>query len=115
MSDVQLPEITAEEKQWAMFAHIGACVGFWAPLIIFFVKGDSAYVKYHAMQAIVVSLIVGFAAVPIAIFTFGLCSPIIFVAWVFQIMKGMAANKGTWDGYPAIGGIGRPPEAPAIG
>jgi uncharacterized membrane protein len=115
MSDVQLPEITADEKQWAMFAHIGSCMGFWVPLIIMLMKGDSAYVKYHATQAIVISLIVGVAAVPIALLTFGLCTPIIFVAWIFQIMQGMKANKGTWDGYPALASIGRPPEAPALG
>lgn len=115
MSDVQLPEISADEKQWAMFAHIGACIGFWAPLIILLMKGDSPYVKYHATQAIIISLAVGFAAVPVVLFTFGICSPILMVAWVIQIMQGMKANKGSWDGYPAIGGIGRPPEAPAIG
>lgn len=111
MSDDQLPNVSADEKQMAMIAHIGSVFGFLIPAAIFFLKGESPYVKYHAMQAIIMSLISGVAAVFFVGLTFGLCFPIMFVFWGFQVWKGIQANKGTWEGYPAITGVGRPPEA----
>ncbi len=113
MSDVQLPEIAQEHKQMAMYAHIGSAFTMGGVgVLIYLIKGkESPYIAYHAVQ----SIIFGFAAYFIYMFlsaiTFGICSILIFAIWGLGIWKGLAVGKGTWEGYPGIGGIMRPPEA----
>lgn len=113
MSDVQLPEIAAEHKQMAMYAHIGA--GFTmggVPILIYLLKGnDSPYIKYHAAQGALLGIGGWFAVMILSTITLGMCSPLIFVIWGLGIWKGLAVGKGTWEGYPAVGGVMRPPEA----
>jgi uncharacterized membrane protein len=109
MSD--LPEPTTEEKTMAMLCHLsGFAIPIWGPLILMLVKADSAFIKYHAIQALVfqaVSSVIVFMIVFVGLMvTFGLCFPIVFVA--FLLMLGLRANEGRWDGYPLIESLGRP-------
>jgi len=46
-------ETTSDERTMATLAHVLQLVGGWiAPLIIFFVKRDSRFVSFHALQAL---------------------------------------------------------------
>ncbi|NWG07795.1 MAG: DUF4870 domain-containing protein [Chloroflexi bacterium] len=61
----QIPLSQNEERQWAMFAHLGVLVnlvsgilGPVVPLIIYMVYKDrSRYVAYHSLQALIFQLI----------------------------------------------------------
>src|SRR3954453_24151060 len=49
-----LPEPSAEERSTAMLPHILQVFGsFFAPLVIFLVKRDSRYVRFHSLQALI--------------------------------------------------------------
>lgn len=107
-------EVTTDEKQLAMLAHLcsvfGSIIG---PAIIYLIKKDeSEYIAYHALQALifqVLSLVVVFLViVPIIVISFGLCSPIGFVVPLTGVYFGIKANEGNWNGYPLIGDIGKP-------
>ena len=49
-----LEEPTADERTLALLAHLlMAFTGFIGPLVIFCVKQDSRFVKFHSLQALV--------------------------------------------------------------
>ena len=63
---------TSDERTMAMLAHVLQLVGGWiAPLIIFLVKQDSRFVRFHALQVLllqgvyilcwIVAIVIGFA------------------------------------------------------
>ena len=81
---VPFHEITSDEKTMATLAHVLQLVGGWiAPLIIFFVKRDSKFVAFHAMQALLWQLI-------LMVFWFG--AMIVWVATIFSFAFSHAAN-----------------------
>ena len=66
-------EPTKDECTMAMLAHLlQVFSGFIGPLIIFFVKQDSKFVKYHALQSLIwqaAYMILGIGAMAIFFFT----------------------------------------------
>lgn len=115
----------AEERQWAMFAHLSALVGgiltsgwagsigcFIGPLIIWLVKKDTMrFVDDQAKEALNFNITVGivfFALFLLAVLTFGIglviAIPlwiIIGIAWlVFTIIAAIKANEGVAYRYP---------------
>jgi uncharacterized Tic20 family protein len=115
----------AEERQWAMFAHLSALVGgiltsgwagsigcFIGPLIIWLLKKDAMpFVDDQAKEALnfkITVVIAFFALFLLALFTFGIglvvAVPlwiIIGVAWlVFTIIAAIKANEGVAYRYP---------------
>lgn len=120
-----------DERTMATLAHVLQMVGgFIAPLIIFFLKRQSRFVSFHALQAIFLQLVYmvlwfGFMIVWLA-FIFGTVftapksepPPLFFVffplIWLFgmgmwvlmlvtAIVYGIKAGKGEWAAYPVIG------------
>lgn len=116
---------TAEEKQWALFAHLSALVGgivtsgwagsigcFVGPLIIWLVKKDTMpFVDDQAKEALnfnITVAIVFLALFLLAVLTLGIglivAIPlwiIIGIAWlVFTIIAAIKANKGEAYRYP---------------
>ncbi len=115
----------AEERQWAMFAHLSALVGgiltsgwagsigcFIGPLIIWLVKKDTMpFVDDQAKEALNFNITVGiafFALFLLALLTFGIGLVIsiplwiiIGIAWlVFTIIAAIKANEGVAYRYP---------------
>ena len=115
----------AEERQWAMFAHLSALLGgiltsgwagsigcFIGPLIIWLVKKDTMpFVDDQAKEALNFNITVGivfFALFLLALLTFGIglviAVPlwiIIGIAWlVFTIIAAIKANEGVAYRYP---------------
>lgn len=126
------PVPTQDERTMATLAHVLQMVGwFIAPLIIYFIKRESRFVSFHALQAIFLQLVymvvwVGFMAVWFAAIAgtmatapksgqppllFFVLVPLLWVVamgiWVFllvtAIVYGIKAGKGEWAAYPVIG------------
>ena len=116
---------SAEEKQWAMFAHLSALVGgiltsgwagsigcFIGPLVIWLVKKDTLpFVNDQGKEALNFNITVGIvflALLILSIVTFGIglivAVPlwiIIGIAWlVFTIIAAVKANNGERYRYP---------------
>jgi uncharacterized Tic20 family protein len=96
---------TNDERQMAMFAHIGGIFGFIIPLIIWIMKKDeSRFVDDQGKEAVnfhltmmIGHLIGGFTIC----FTFGLINLAVWIlALVYGIIGGLAANKGEVYRYP---------------
>ena len=50
---ISVPAPTQDEKTMAMLAHILQIFTWWiGPLVIFLVKQDSKFVRFHALQAL---------------------------------------------------------------
>jgi uncharacterized protein len=126
-----------DERTMATLAHVlqlvGGCI---APLVIFLVKRDSRFVKFHALQALLLQLVqllvmgvvmVGWFALifstvvlhpgskgapPPAIF---LVFPLFWVGFmglwglvlVVAIVYGIKAGQGEWVAYPVLGNLAR--------
>jgi uncharacterized Tic20 family protein len=123
---------TPDERKLAMLAHVLQLFGgFIAPLIIFLVKRDSRFVKFHALQALiwqctvfVVGMCLGIAVFILAftlpaqtqpsngppegfLLLFGSIWFFVAGSWlmnlIFAIYFGIKANEGAWSQYPLIG------------
>jgi uncharacterized Tic20 family protein len=92
-----------DEKQMAMFCHLGTLVGgFIIPLIIWMIKKEeSRFVDRHGKEALNFNISLFIYYMVGGILTCGL---IIFVlgplALYWCIMAGMAANRGEYYEYP---------------
>ncbi len=141
MSDVapsSAYEVTQDDRTMAMCAHVLQVVCTWiAPLVIFLLKRDSIFVKFHALQALFLQIclfavwIVGMAAFmitmlmtvpashgstqnapPLAVM---IAFPIFWLlaigGWVLvlslAVVYGIKAGRGEWASYPVIGGLAR--------
>jgi uncharacterized protein len=102
-----------DEKLWAMLAHLSplACLALIGPVVAMLVKPDSAFVKYHATQAIVFQVAMALVVLVISWVTCGLGSPIAVVPFAGSIYLGIQAYGGSWQGYPLFSAIGKPPPA----
>lgn len=116
--------IPAEERQWAMFAHLSALLGglltsavggwgfFLGPLVIWLMKKDTMpFVADQAKEALnfnITLAIVGLVLLLLTLVTFGfgalLTVPIgilVGIAWlVFTIIAAVKANEGERYRYP---------------
>lgn len=104
-SDVPILSSTADERQMAMFAHLGGIFGFIIPLIIWIMKKDeSRFVDDQGKEAVNfhLTMMIGHFVGGLTIcFTFGALNLVVWVlALVYGIMAGMAANKGEVYRYP---------------
>jgi uncharacterized protein len=90
-----------KERMWGMLAHISPIiVGFLGPLIIMLMPDSlvgrpSPFLKHHAKQ----SLIWTIALIVVAILTCGIGG---LVMMIWQVLAGLAANKGEWYVYPGL-------------
>jgi uncharacterized membrane protein len=76
-------------------------------LVFFVIEKDSQFVKFHSMQAFVLTLLVwvlSFAGGLLSVILVGfLFFPIAFVVWVFMIIQTIKAFGGDWYKVPVIG------------
>ena len=115
---------SAEEKQWALFAHLSAILGgiltghmfgwgcFVGPLIIWLVKKDTMpFVNDQGKEALnfnITLAIVGFALLVLSIITFGIglliaipAGIVIGIAWlVLVVIAAIKASEGVAYRYP---------------
>ena len=123
--DEPLSTLSAEEKQWGMFAHLSIVVAtavggmiFLGPLIIWLIKKDqSEFIKDQGREALNFSLnillamfVVGVAGIPFTLLTGGLgvflVGPLLAglgaLAIIMPIIGGVKANAGEAYHYPFI-------------
>jgi uncharacterized membrane protein len=136
IADAENP--SQDERTMATLAHVLQLVGWWiVPLVIFLVKRESRFVRFHALQALMLQLvymamfavcIVGWFALifstivqhpapkggapPPAIF---LVFPLFWLGFmgmyvlltVTAIVFGIRAGRGEWAAYPLLGAWAR--------
>ena len=104
---------SAEERQWAMFAHLSALVGviiplgsIIGPLVIWLIKKDTMpFVNDQGKEALNFNITVGIAAVVSWILCFILIGFLLLAVLaigglVFVIIATIKANEGTTYRYP---------------
>ena len=105
--------ISADERQWAMFAHLSALIGFIlpfgniiGPLVIWLIKRETMpFVDQQGMEALNFQITVTIAMVVSAILIivvigFVLMFIIGLAALILTIMAGIKANEGVAYRYP---------------
>jgi uncharacterized protein len=129
-----LPTPSQDERTMAFLAHLlQAFTGFIGPLIIFCVKQDSRFVKFHALQSLVWQLCYMALIFLVSIgFIFSIFSSVAHIppgshqgpppgffiffpvfwllimgGWIVNVilgvLYGIKANRGEWAAYPIIG------------
>lgn len=108
-------EPTADERQWALLAHLSGLIAsflgglsFLGPLVVWLIKKDqSAFVADQAKEALNFQIAVSIAMVVSVAIAFATCGvgmalpPIVWVgSLVFAIIAAMEANKGVVYRYP---------------
>jgi uncharacterized Tic20 family protein len=96
--------LTNEEKQMALFAHLGSLVGgIIVPLIIWLIKKDtSRFVDDQGKEALNFQITLLISSLVIGLITCGIGIPVVLViAIVYSIIGGMAASRGEWYRYPS--------------
>ena len=114
-------EFTAEEKNWAILAHVTNVAGVllsagflaWlGPLVILLTKGsESRLVAQHARETLnwcLSALVAKVVFITLAIVTFGLgvllLLPVLFLLWAISlyggVMGGIKADRGEFYTYP---------------
>jgi hypothetical protein len=104
---------SAEERQWAMFAHLSALAGLVipfgsiiGPLVIWLIKKDTMpFVNDQGKEALNFNITVAIAAIVCWILFFVLIGmlllPVLVILWlVFVIIATIKANEGTTYRYP---------------
>ncbi len=104
---------SAEERQWAMFAHLSALFGLViplgsiiGPLVIWLIKKDTMpFVNDQGKEALNFNITVAIAAIVCWILVFILIGflllPAVLIAWlVFVIIATIKSNEGTTYRYP---------------
>jgi uncharacterized membrane protein len=108
---------TEDEKTWGMLANLLGLFFIIGPVIAWFVKGDSKFVKFHALQMILVNLVcfaVGImlgvcftvlAAVPLVGWAVvSIVSPLFSLAMlILLVWLAIKAKGGSLYKLPAIG------------
>ena len=105
--------IPAEERQWAMFAHLSALIGFIipfgnliGPLVIWLMKKETMpFVDQQAKEALNFQITVTIAMVVsmimiIVVIGFALMFLVGLAALILTIMAGIKANEGVAYRYP---------------
>jgi uncharacterized membrane protein len=131
-------EVTQDDRTMGSLAHFLQIVCSWiAPLAILLLKRDSLFVKFHALQALLLQIcmlavcIVGVGAFmatmllsvpasgsstqnapPLAMMVgFGVLWLVMMGGWalvlIVAVIYGIKAGRGEWAGYPVIGRLAR--------
>ncbi len=111
--------VSADDRQWGMFAHLSALLGlflggitFVGPLIIWLIKKDqSRFVDYHGKESLNFQLNIFLYSLILVAISFATCGigmivtiPLLGVLYVYgivmPIIAGLAANNGDMYQYP---------------
>ncbi len=99
MSEQMNPEITSDDKLWALLAYIIS------PLISIIImlmeeKKNRPFLKFHAMQALVLGVIDLILYVVLSFTIVGLCIPVLL--WFAMIYWGVKAYQGEYVEVPVV-------------
>lgn len=93
------PEITSDDKLWAMLAYVFSPI---VPIILMFIedKKNRPYIKEHNAQALVVGVINAIISVPLAATLVLSCVPLL--VWIIMIYWGIQAYQGNSVEIPVV-------------
>ncbi|XVQ13252.1 DUF4870 domain-containing protein [Spirillospora sp. CA-255316] len=113
-------QVSSEDTTWGMMSYLGTIfVSFIAPLVIYFVKRrESAFVRFHAAQALnyMLTILIHLVAVLVVIVPpailldapalLALLIPVYLIdglgQWVFLILGAVKAGKGEYYRFPTF-------------
>ncbi len=106
---------TSDDKTFATLAHLSIFIShFVGPLVVWFIfKDKSAYIRYHAMQALLFqffTLIVASAISALTAITCGVGAVLYLVLipmFFIPVWGAWRAYEGDWNGFPMLSGFGR--------
>ncbi|WP_245411582.1 DUF4870 domain-containing protein [Alkalicoccus urumqiensis] len=110
MSEKQSPQTSSSGLSQNAAATLSYVLGFITGLIFLFMEKDNKFVRFHAMQSIVLSVaflvlstVLGF--IPIIGWLLGaLLSPVALIVWIVCMVK---AYQGQWFEFPVAGPFSR--------
>ena len=93
------PEITSEDKLWAMLAYVFSPI---VPIILMLIedKKDRPYIKEHNVQALVVGVLNAILAIPLSATIILACIPMLI--WLVMLYWGFQAYQGNSIEIPLI-------------
>ncbi len=106
---------TEDDKLWALVAHLSVYLStFLGPLVLLLLFQDkSRFVRYHAIQALIVQAGAVVAGIVISIISFFTCGlgavlylPLLFVG-LMPLWGAYLAWRGEWAGFPGLTDVGR--------
>jgi uncharacterized membrane protein len=94
-------EITDDDKLWALLSWIFAPL---VPIIVLLLeeKKDRPFIRYHAMQGLIVGVVGVVLSGILGGVTFCIGSLIWPVIWIYQIYLGIQAYNGNWVEVPVV-------------
>lgn len=119
---MQTNGLTADERLWAMLAHLSALLGYVvglgqyiAPLVIYLVYRErSRFVAFHALQALyfqLALLVLWVMVCVVGLITCGLGLLLAIVPTVlnlvFVLIAAIRANSGEWYELPLVGAMAK--------
>jgi uncharacterized Tic20 family protein len=112
MSDAPMaPDHPSEEERLlAALAHGSSIIGFAVigPLALYLIKKDqSAYVGFHAKQALVGQLVAFAIVMVVSLVTCGMGTILIFPWFVYEAWLAYEAYQGKWTSYPLLESVGK--------
>ncbi len=106
---------SSDDKLWGTIAHLSVYVAtFIGPLVVLLIFGSkSKFVRYHAIQALVVQGVAVIASVLISVISVVTCGfgsvlylPLLLMVFV-PLWGAYLSWNGTWSGFPALESIGK--------
>lgn len=99
MTEQFAPEITSDDKLWALLAYILSPV---VPIIILLLqeKKDRPFIKYHNAQALVLGIVNLVLAIVLGWTVFLSCIP--FIIWLVMVYWGIKAYQGEYVVIPVV-------------
>lgn len=99
MTEQITPEITSDDKLWALLAYVLSPV---VPIIILLLqeKKDRPFIKYHNAQALVLGIVNLILAIVLGWTVFLSCVP--FIIWVVMVYWGIKAYQGEYVVIPVV-------------
>lgn len=110
---------TQDDRTWGLVAHLSCFVGgLFGPLVMLLVFNEkSAFVKYHAVQALIVQIATGVAlglylvfVQVVSVLTCGVGLVLLLPVPLVMVIPAYGAYQawqGEWKGYPLVEGVGR--------
>lgn len=99
MTEQFAPEITSDDKLWALLAYVLSPV---VPIIILLLqeKKDRPFIKYHNAQALVLGIVNLILAIVLGWTVFLSCIP--FIIWLVMVYWGIKAYQGEYVVIPVV-------------
>jgi len=96
-------QITDDDKLWGLLSWL-PWVGWILAIIALLVEPqkDRPFVRYHAIQALAVNLVLSVLLFVLSIVTLGICAFIFPLVWLVLLYPAIKAYQGEWVEIPVV-------------